>query len=186
MNTNELIECLERAPIIAAVRQEQWEAAINSPVEVIFHLKANIITVKKCIDEAHEKGKKLFVHIDLAEGIGKDREGILFLKKCSVDGVISTKGQPLRIANELGLFTVQRFFALDSKGLDVINDMAASAMPDMIELMPGIVGKIIKRFSGGQFPVIAGGLIETKQEVTEALKNGAVAVSTGKKELWYL
>ena len=34
--------------------------------------------------------------------------------------------------------------------------------------------------------VIAGGLIETKQEVTNALGQGAAAVSTGKNELWYL
>ncbi|MFQ8953550.1 MAG: glycerol-3-phosphate responsive antiterminator [Oscillospiraceae bacterium] len=33
-------------------------------------------------------------------------------------------------------------------------------------------------------PVIAGGLIETKQEVTAALSANAIAVSTGKKELW--
>ena len=35
-------------------------------------------------------------------------------------------------------------------------------------------------------PVIAGGLIQTKQEVMEALRCGATAVSTGCKELWYL
>ena len=37
----------------------------------------------------------------------------------------------------------------------------------------------------GKIPVIAGGLIETKAEVTEALCQGALAVSTGKQELWY-
>jgi glycerol uptake operon antiterminator len=185
MTTNDLKDILECNPVIAAF-QDCWDNAIESPAEVLFCLKAKLSDIAENTKNAHKNGKKVFVHIDLAEGIGKDKEGILFLKKCSVDGIISTKGQPLRIAKELGLFTVQRFFALDSKGLDVINDMAASASPDMIELMPGIVGKIIKRFSGGQFPVIAGGLIETKQEVTEALKNGAIAVSTGKKELWYL
>jgi glycerol uptake operon antiterminator len=33
-------------------------------------------------------------------------------------------------------------------------------------------------------PVIAGGLVETKAEVTAALKAGAMAVSTGKPALW--
>ncbi len=185
MKTNDLRDILDCNPVIAAF-QDNWDEAIQSPAEVLFCLKARLSSIAENTFKAHSLGKKVFVHIDLAEGIGKDKEGILFLKECSVDGIISTKGQPLRLAKELGLFTVQRFFALDSKGLDVINDMAASASPDMIELMPGIVGKVIKRFSGGQFPVIAGGLIETKQEVTEALSNGAIAVSTGKKELWYL
>ena len=186
MNINELIECLERAPIIAAVRQEQWEAAINSPVEVIFHLKANIITVKKCIDEAHEKGKKLFVHIDLAEGIGKDRGGIEYLCALGVDGIISTRAQLIRTARELGVLAVQRFFALDSQGLDSISEMLQNYPPDFIEIMPGALSKVVERFSGGPIPVIAGGLIEDKAEVTAAIGSGATAVSTGKKELWYL
>ena len=34
--------------------------------------------------------------------------------------------------------------------------------------------------------LIAGGLLETKQEVTEALSAGAAAISTGAEALWYL
>ena len=52
--------------------------------------------------------------------------------------------------------------------------------------MPGVIGKAIARFSGGNIPVIAGGLIQTKKEVTDALGCGAAAVSTGQSELWYL
>ena len=55
-----------------------------------------------------------------------------------------------------------------------------------MELMPGIIDKAITRFCRGNIPVIAGGLIETKQEVTNALGHGAAAVSSGKNELWYL
>ena len=52
--------------------------------------------------------------------------------------------------------------------------------------MPGVISKVIERFSGGSIPVIAGGLIETKAEVTAALASGAAAVSTGMPELWYI
>ena len=48
------------------------------------------------------------------------------------------------------------------------------------------IGKVIERFSGGSVPVIAGGLIETKAEVTSALASGAAGVSTGMPELWYI
>ena len=54
-----------------------------------------------------------------------------------------------------------------------------------IELMPGVIGKVIRRFSAGNIPVIAGGLMETKAEVTEALSCGAAAISTSAKTLWY-
>jgi glycerol uptake operon antiterminator len=53
-----------------------------------------------------------------------------------------------------------------------------------MELMPGVIPKLIRRFSVSSIPVIAGGLVEHKSEVTEALASGAVAVSTGAKQLW--
>ena len=61
----------------------------------------------------------------------------------------------------------------------------------MIELMPGVVPKIIKRFServfgGVEIPVIAGGMIDTKAEIVAALGAGASADSTGRAELWNL
>ena len=82
--------------------------------------------------------------------------------------------------------TVQRFFALDSKGMESIEDMLRNTNPHLMEIMPGVIGKAIARFSKGRVPVIAGGLVQTKQEVTDALKNGATAVSTGQAELWYM
>lgn len=181
-----LTDCLERTPVIAAVQDAWWEQALASPAEVLFHLNANLLTVGERIEQAHRAGKLLLVHLDLAEGIGKDRAGTAFLAACRVDGIISTRGQIIRYAKELGLPTVQRFFALDSKGVGGMNELLEQSKPDLIEIMPGVIGKIIQRFSGGGIPVIAGGLIETKSEVTEALGHGALAVSTGKQELWYL
>ena len=64
--------------------------------------------------------------------------------------------------------------------------MLRHTKPDFMELMPGVIGKSIRRFAKIGTPVIAGGLIETKAEVTEALGSGATAVSTGRKDLWYL
>lgn len=181
-----LKDIFERSPVIASVYEENFKAALESPCEVLFDLKAGILTVSQRIQAAHRAGKKIFVHIDLASGIGKDRAGIEFLAKAGADGVISTRGQLIRHAREFGLYTVQRFFALDSQGVNSIHEMLASAAPDMIELMPGVIGKIIKSFAQDGVSVIAGGLIETKGEVTEALVSGAVAVSTGTKELWYI
>lgn len=185
MKNKELLDVLERSPVISAIHNS-FETALSAPPEILFHLKANIITLKNQIEEAHKHNKKVFVHLDLAEGIGKDKAGIEFLKSIQVDGVISTRSQVIRMAKEMGLSTVQRCFVLDSQGTQSINDILETSSPDFIEIMPGVIGKVIERFSGGKIPVIAGGLIETKAEVTSALASGAVAVSTGKKELWYL
>lgn len=186
MNSHDLKSSLEKAPVIAAIQDNFFEEAIASPVEIIFHLNANLLTVKDRIERAHSADKKIFIHMDLAEGLGKDKVGVQYLLKCNADGIITTRSQLIRIAKDMGLLTIQRFFTLDSKGLGGIHEMVESAKPDMIEIMPGVIGKTIERFSKYSTPVIAGGLIETKSEVTDALYNGAFAVSTGKKELWYI
>ena len=128
----------------------------------------------------------IFVQIDLAEGIGRDKTGIEFLAQIGVSGIISTRNQLITAAKDKGLLTVQRFFALDSKGMESIEEMCKNTNPHFMEIMPGVIGKAIRRFSGGHIPVIAGGLIQTKAEVTDALGCGAAAVSTGRSELWYL
>jgi hypothetical protein len=85
-------------------------------VSVIFYMSANLLTIRQRVQQAHQAGKYIMIHLDLAEGIGKDRTGIRFLAGCGVDGILSTKGQLIRFAREQQLFTVQRFFAVDSSG----------------------------------------------------------------------
>lgn len=186
MTKRQLIERLERNPVIAAVHEDGFAAAIESPAEVIFCLKTNIMRIGEHVRVAHERGKAIFVHIDLADGVGRDRAGLAFLATLGVDGIITTRTQLVRAAREQGLLTVQRFFALDSQGLDSISETLSGTSPDLAEIMPGVIGKAIARFACGETPVIAGGLIETKKEVLSAIEHGALAVSTGKKELWYM
>jgi glycerol uptake operon antiterminator len=51
--------------------------------------------------------------------------------------------------------------------------------------MPGIMPKITKKMSEElEVPVIVGGLISDKDEIDNALKSGALGVSTSAKELW--
>lgn len=186
MQLDVLLNCMECNPVIAAVQQDGLQAALQSPVQIIFHLGIDLMSVSEVIRQVHNAGKYIFIHLDLAEGIGKDRAGVRYLAQCGADGIISTKAQLIRYAKEQGLITVQRFFALDSKGMDSIEEMTKNTNPHLMEIMPGVIGKAIRRFSSGSIPVIAGGLIQTKAEVTEALSCGAAAVSTGKSDLWYI
>ena len=186
MTKKELYECLEDNPLIAAVHDNLFDEALKSPANVIFLLGCNLLNIHDRINDAKKANKKIFIHIDLSEGIGKDKSGIEYLSRISADGIISTRTNLIRIAKELGLLTVQRFFAYDSQGTESISEVIYNSNPDVVEIMPGVIGKIIERFSGNSIPLIAGGLIETKAEDTNALNCGAFAVSTGKKELWYI
>ena len=52
MYTQNIIDALERTPIIAATDSGGWEKAIMSDVEVLFHLSANIMTIGNDIKKA--------------------------------------------------------------------------------------------------------------------------------------
>ena len=176
----------EESRVIAAVRNEdEFAAALQSPVSTIFDLSPELFSLKKRVETAHDAKKKLFIHLDLALGIGKDRMGIRYAKEAGVDGIISTRVNIIKTARELGLFTVQRVFIVDAHSVETTIDSAKASKADMIEIMPGIVGKaILKMQERLDIPMIAGGLIETKEEAMQAITCGAAAVSTGKQELW--
>lgn len=118
-----IAEALERTPVIAATDSAGWQRALMSETEVLFHLNADIMTVAEDIKRAKAKNKYIFVHIDLAEGIGKDRAGIKWLSALGADGIISTSAQLIRSAKEFGFTAVQRFFVLDTKGMKSISEM---------------------------------------------------------------
>ncbi len=185
MKPSQIYNALEICPVVAAVRKENFDEAINSPAEVIFLLEGSVMTLCEKIEAAHQKGKMVLVHIDLIKGIGKDKCGVELLHSFGADGIISTRAQLIKFAKEIGIIAVQRCFAVDSQGVGSVKEMINTANPDFIEIMPGVITKVISDFALDNIPVIAGGLIETKAEVTAALSSGAAAVSTGKNELWY-
>lgn len=184
MQYMDFVKILEDNPVIASTSDDLWDVAMESPAQVIFYLSANLLSIEERTTAAHNAGKVLLVHTDLAEGIGKDSSGMYYLHRCGIDGIISTKAYMIKLAKECGMIAIQRAFLFDSKGIENISDMIKGTAPHFMEIMPGVIEKEIIRFSKGRTPVIAGGLIETKAEVTRALRCGAIAVSTGKQNLW--
>ena len=110
-----------------------------------------------------------------------------FLRARGADGVISTRPQVVKRGGELGMFTVLRFFVFDSLSLRSVEKTAAAVGPDMAEILPGIMPRIVRRLSQHlPMPLLCGGLIEEKADVLEALGAGAVAISSTREEVWQL
>lgn len=172
--------------VCAAVRtKEDFELALNSKVDVIFLLYSSILTIESYINKAHKAGKKIFIHMDFAEGIGKDRAGLEFLKNMGVNGILTTRTNLIRPAKDMGLITIQRFFIVDSHSVDTAVESIRIAKPDVVEIMPGVVSKKIKEFAQKvSTDILAGGLVEFKEDVDAAIAAGATAVSTADVELW--
>ncbi len=178
----------EAQPVIAAVRgEEELHAACASDCEVIFVLSSRLSELADIAARIHAAGKQMFLHIDLCDGIGKDAEGVRYAASLGVDGIITTRAATVRHAAACGLACVQRFFMVDSHSVDTALESIRAARPDMIEIMPGIAEKTIRKLkSRVSVPLIAGGLIDEKEEIFAALSAGADAVSTGKQTLWSL
>ena len=100
------------------------------------------------------------------------------------DGIISTKPQVVKLAKKYDLVGVQRVFVFDTLSLNTVKNHMISEC-DAIEVLPGIIPKVLGIISKhSNKPVVAGGLIETKEEVMQALSSGATCISTTKKEIW--
>ena len=169
-----VLELLAKNPIIASVKDEAGlSAALDSDVPAV-------------VKRVRESGKYALVHLDLVEGLASREVSVDFIAHGTVaDGVLSTKAGLTRRAKELGLVSVQRFFLLDSMALENIQKHHAQDTSDLIEVLPGLMPKIIHQvMETVDKPVIAGGLIREKEDVTAALAAGAVAVSATSPDVW--
>lgn len=181
-------EQLEDCPVIAAVKDEDGlRECLKTDCGIVFVLYGDIMNIASIVDQIKENGKLAMVHLDLIAGLGSKEISVDFI--CSAtraDGIISTKPALIRRANELKLHTVMRFFVIDSMAVENIHRQCEQARPDCIEILPGVMPKIVRRIvQSVRQPVIAGGLITDKEDVMSALDAGAVSISTTKRELWY-
>ena len=192
MDSRRFIEAVESTSIIAAVKDDEGlTKALRSDTEIIFVLYGDICSIGPITHRIRQAGKIAMVHVDLINGLST-REIILdyISGSTEADGIITTKHSLIPHARELGLYTVLRFFALDSTALTNIGKAMKPGMvlPDVIEFLPGIIsGRMIQQINAAsRVPVIAGGLITDKTDVMNALKSGAVAISTTNQDVWFL
>lgn len=186
---NAFREMIEDCPVIATVKDEQsMEKSFESDSQIIFILFGDICNIASIVDRVKAQKRTAMVHLDLVSGFdGREIAVDYFKNMTKADGIISTKTAQINRAKELGLYAVHRFFVLDSRSLENIRKQSAATKPDCIEILPGIMPKIITRVTKAQrIPVIAGGMIDDKEDVMLALKAGAAAISTTKQELWFV
>lgn len=189
MERNRLLELLADSPVVASVKDEEgFAAALVSSAAVLFLLFGDILTVGDLTYRAHAAGKSVFVHLDLVEGLAPREAAVDFIaKSTAADGILSTKPQLVRRAKALGLTAIQRFFLLDSMAFKNIEKHLGQDDPDLIEVLPGAMPKVVRRLTEHtRRPVIAGGLIADKEDVMAALSAGAVAVSSTSPDIWSL
>ena len=188
---HDFLDKLSLHPIIAAIRDERdLPAALYSPAFALFLLGGSLLSLPAMAADARDAGKKVFVHIDLIEGLGTDPAAVNWCAATvSPHGIISTRAPILKRAKSLGLLTIQRLFLVDSASIHHGERQLAASKPDMVEILPGLLPKplaTLRDALGPSVPIIAGGLISSPAEVLCMLDAGAIAISTSAKPLWSL
>lgn len=186
----EFLDAIEANPIIAAVKDEEGLVNCLSREEltVIFILYGDIRSVGEIVERIHQAGKIAMVHIDLITGLSSKEISVDYIcEDIHADGIISTKASMISRAKKLGMYTVLRFFLIDSMAVRSIENLGQHDLPDVMEVLPGVMPKILRKICRiSRVPVIAGGLISDKEDVMGALGAGAAAVSTSDQHVWEL
>lgn len=183
------IDLLESSPVIAAVKDEKGlKRCFESDCSVVFILFGNVCSIPGIVEQVKSHGKTAIVHVDLISGLSSKEIAVDYMKEnTKADGVISTKPILVKRAVELGLYGGQRTFIIDSMALATIKKQIGTFKPDFIEMMPGVIPKVLKEMRAyTDIPLIAGGLLSDKKDLLAAFDAGADAVSTTKEELWFM
>ena len=183
----DLLEIIADSPVIAAVKDEEGlDKSLRTDCRIIFILYGNICSLTTIVEKIKSRDKLAIVHADLVQGLSAKIEAIDYIKNnTKADGILSTKGNLVKHATDIGLIGILRNFIIDSMAMENVKKQVELAHPDIIEIMPGIMPEIIEKLKNEiKLPLIAGGLISDKKDVIAALSAGADAVSTTKEELW--
>ncbi len=176
------------SPVIAAVKDDEGLARClqESELKVLFILYGNICNLTDIVKCAKDAGKTVFVHIDLIQGLSSKDVAVDFIRQYTqADGIITTKSAMIGRAKEQGLCTILRFFVIDSMALNNVQKQYQLVKPDFIEVLPGIMPKVIKKIVAKiPVPLIASGMIIDKEDVVGALNAGAISVSATCQDVW--
>ena len=181
---------IESNPVIAAVKNMDSLNKVMQidSIRIVFILFGDICNISDIVKIIKENNKIAMVHIDLINGLSSKEISVDFIKNnTEADGIITTKPSLIKRAKELSLYTVLRFFIIDSIAMENVFKAQNNVDPDVIEILPGVMPKIIKKVSKKvKCPIIAGGLIYDKEDIMDALSAGAICVSTTNEDTWIM
>ena len=185
----EFKEAIEDSPIIAAIKDDEGlKKCLTSESRVIFILYGDICNIPDIVETVKSSGKIAMVHIDLIAGLSSKEIAVDFIQKYTkADGIITTKPALIKRAKELGLYTILRLFVIDSMAYSNIEHQLRTAKPDLIEVLPALMPKVLAKVCKlSTVPVIAGGLVSDKEDVMALLQAGVVSISSTNEKIWFL
>lgn len=178
---------LRKRPCGAAlVSQDRVDAALASPVGLLFVLRADGLALKPLVARIHAADKLVAVHLDLVDGLRPDRAGVRWLARSGVDAIISSHGQLMPAVRHEGLVAIHRLLLVRSEFLDAALAAIVKSGADIVELLPGVILPEVRPLLPAlRVPLLAGGFIRTEAEARAVLAAGAAGVTTSAENLWW-
>lgn len=181
------MEATENCPVIPEIINDEWlDTLSESDCDIVYILYGDICSIPEIVEKVKAAGKMAIVHMDLIVGLSSKEISVDFLKKYTkADGIISMKPAMIKRANDVGLFTIQRFYLMDRFTYANIEKHIKNCNPDVVEFLPAGLSKVMSfLIEKIDRPVVASGLTQDKDDVMGALKAGAVAVATSNRRVW--
>ncbi len=173
--------------VIPAVRKmKDFEYSLKLKNKWIILLDTRLSQLKSMVDYARRSNKKVLIHVDLIHGLKTNEFGMEFLYEyVNPDGILTTRGNMITYARKKGVLSIQRMFLIDRGAVEQNLQLINRFKPDCIEVLPGLLPSMIQDIRlHTKIPIIAGGLIENKEQVESVIKAGAIGISTSSREVW--
>jgi len=171
--------------IIPAVNNtEQLQVFFQSEYEMCVLMNFSVSELGSVFESIRQRGRKVLVHCDLIHGLSGDDYAAKFLAGFSPSGIISTKPAVVSACKKLGITAIQRVFLIDGSALSKSAASVQKTRPDYVELLPALCASLLPMLkSEFNVPLIAGGLIQSKEMAEKILASGVCAVTVSMSTL---
>lgn len=173
--------------ILPAIRSmKDMEKFFKMDYERCVLLDTHIGHLQGILEQMKKHQKEVMLHIDLIKGLSNDEAAVEYvIQQYKPHGIISTKSKIIKRAKKLNTLTILRVFILDSTALSRSIELIKQSDPDLVEVLPGVATKVIKEISDKTGKrIIAGGLINSKEEIDLAIESGAQYVTSSDIAIW--
>lgn len=175
---------LNREIIYAISQMKEFERFLDSDLDCCVLMDMHLALLASMVRAAHERGKKVFFHLDLLRGISADEYGCEFAcQYLKADGIISSKVKVIETAKKNRRVGILRLFLMDSKSLERGLNLCNNCQPDYVEILPGIACSILPYLrTRTTSKLMCGGLIKNADELKACFDAGACAVTVSRME----
>ncbi len=180
--------CLARHPVIATLYGiEQINAFVGCAAEIGIVANVELRKLAGVIATLNRAGKFAIVNIDSCEGLSQDKGGIDYLTDIGVASLVSTRVATIQRANRAGMVTMQKVFVTDRSTWPRSVKALEQSDPNLVQLMPALMlTHMSEQDRKAMPPIIASGFVCNQTDITTAMAQGAVGVSTSDFYLWNL